>query len=160
MSDSCGPLDCSLLGSSVHGISQARILEWIAISFSWGSILPRDQTHVSCIGRQVLNHWVTKADPIHDPEPYLFKSSFPHFLLFSNFILSGWPPSLSLSLPLSHCLNPNITEIQGLCCQSLSFVFGELGSGRNSKSKDKIIHHGWKNTNKAENTHRKIVVLW
>ena len=93
-------MDCSPPGSSVHGISQARILEWIAVSF-WGSFLPRDQTHVSCIGRQILNHWVTKEDPSHDPEPYLFKSSFPHFLLFSNFILSVWPPRLSLSSSLS-----------------------------------------------------------
>ena len=37
MSDSCDPMDCSLLGSSVHGIFQARILEWITISFSRGS---------------------------------------------------------------------------------------------------------------------------
>ena len=34
MSDSCDPMDCSLSGSSVHGILQARILEWVAISFS------------------------------------------------------------------------------------------------------------------------------
>ena len=36
MSDSCDPLDCSLPGFSVHGILQARILEWVAISFSRG----------------------------------------------------------------------------------------------------------------------------
>ena len=40
----CNSMDCSLLGSSVHGISQARILEWVAISFSRGSSLPKDQT--------------------------------------------------------------------------------------------------------------------
>ena len=48
MSDSCGPVDYNLPGSSVHEISQARILEWIAISFSRGSSRPRDQTHVAC----------------------------------------------------------------------------------------------------------------
>ena len=48
------PMDCSLPGSSVHGISQARILEWVAIFFSWGSSWPRDQTHVFCIDRRVL----------------------------------------------------------------------------------------------------------
>ena len=47
MSNSCDPMYYSLPGSSVHGISQARILEWIAISFSRGSSQPRDQTHVS-----------------------------------------------------------------------------------------------------------------
>ena len=45
----CDPMDCSLPGSSVHGISQARILEWVAIPFSRGSSRPRDQTLVSCI---------------------------------------------------------------------------------------------------------------
>ena len=38
----CNPMDCSLPGSSVHGISQARILEWVAISSSRGSSPPRD----------------------------------------------------------------------------------------------------------------------
>ena len=45
----CDPIDCSLPGSSVHGIFQAIILEWIAISFSRGSSQPRDRTQVSCI---------------------------------------------------------------------------------------------------------------
>ena len=47
----CDPMDCSLPGSSVHGIFQARILEWFAISFSRAYSQPRDQTHVSCMGR-------------------------------------------------------------------------------------------------------------
>ena len=41
-------------GSSVHGISQARILKWVAISFSGESSQHKNQTHVSCIGRQIL----------------------------------------------------------------------------------------------------------
>ena len=51
------PVDCSPSGSSVHGILQARILEWDAISSSRGSAQPRDRTHVSyvsSIGRQIL----------------------------------------------------------------------------------------------------------
>ena len=44
----CDPMDCSLLSNSVYGISQARILEWVAISFSGGSSQPRDQIHVFC----------------------------------------------------------------------------------------------------------------
>ena len=51
----CDPMDSSLPGSSVHRISQARILEWVAISFSRGSPPPRDRnciSSVSCIGRQ------------------------------------------------------------------------------------------------------------
>ena len=45
----CDPMDCSPPGSSVQGILQARILEWVAISFSRGSSQPRDWTQVSCI---------------------------------------------------------------------------------------------------------------
>ena len=44
----CNPMDYSPPVSSVHGISQARILEWVAISFTRGSFTPRDWTHVSC----------------------------------------------------------------------------------------------------------------
>ena len=43
------PMNCSPPGSSVHGILQARILEWVAIPFSRGSSRPRDQTQISCI---------------------------------------------------------------------------------------------------------------
>ena len=43
----CNPMDCSPPGSSVHGILHARLLEWVAISFSRGSFWPRDQTHIS-----------------------------------------------------------------------------------------------------------------
>ena len=52
----CNPVNCSPAGSSVHGIFQARVLEWVAISFSRGSSHLRDLTHVSCIGRQILYH--------------------------------------------------------------------------------------------------------
>ena len=52
----CHPMDCSLPGSSVHGILQVRILECIAISSSRGSSQPRDRTWVFCIDRQILYH--------------------------------------------------------------------------------------------------------
>ena len=45
----CNPMDCSPPGSSVHGISQARILEWVAISFSRWSSQPRDRASVSSV---------------------------------------------------------------------------------------------------------------
>ena len=50
----CDLMDCSQAGSSVHGIFQARILDWVAVSSSRGSSQPRDGTHVSCIGRWIL----------------------------------------------------------------------------------------------------------
>ena len=55
-------MDCSPQGSSVHGISQARVLEWVAISSSRVSSWPRDQTHipcVSCIAGDLCTHWAT-----------------------------------------------------------------------------------------------------
>ena len=55
----CDPMDCSLPGSSVPGILQARILEWVAISFSRGSPWPKDRTRVSCITGRRLTVWAT-----------------------------------------------------------------------------------------------------
>ena len=69
-------MDCSSSGSSVHGILQARVLEWIAISFSRGPSQIRDGIHFSCTGRQVLCHWTT-WEPLH------------HWLLGIVFILHG-----------------------------------------------------------------------
>ena len=51
------PMDCSAPGSSIHGIFQARILEWFAISFSRGSSQPRDQTWVSCTAEKLFTDW-------------------------------------------------------------------------------------------------------
>ena len=55
----CDPMDCSPSGSSVHGIPQARILEWIAIPFSRGISQPRDRTKVSCITGRFFTVWAT-----------------------------------------------------------------------------------------------------
>ena len=56
----CDPMDCSLPGSRVHGILQARILEWVAILFSRGSPQPRDQTQVSCIASGFFTSCATR----------------------------------------------------------------------------------------------------
>ena len=61
-SDSLWP-HCSPTGSSVHGISQARILEWVAISSSRGYSRTKDQTCVSCIDGRVLSHWPPGKPP-------------------------------------------------------------------------------------------------
>ena len=83
LSDSSDSVDCSPPGPSVHGISQARILEWVAIFFSWGSSWARDQIHISCIGRWVL---------------YYFPCSF-----------STYSVDFQCSLPLSHQGSPCYT---------------------------------------------------
>ena len=60
----CDPIDCSLPGSSVHGIFQASLLEWVAISFSRGSSRPRDWTRVSCIVGRHFTVWTTREAQI------------------------------------------------------------------------------------------------
>ena len=64
MSDSYDPMDFILPGSCVHGILQVRILKCVAIFFSRGFSWPRDQTCLSCIGRQIVYHWTTREDLI------------------------------------------------------------------------------------------------
>ena len=54
------PTLCDPPGSTVHGIVQTRILQWVAILFSRGSSQPRDWTRISRIGRQILYHWATR----------------------------------------------------------------------------------------------------
>ena len=58
-------IDCSPLGSCVHGIILASILEWVAISSSRGSSQPRNPTHFSCTGRQILYHWAIWKAPFY-----------------------------------------------------------------------------------------------
>ena len=59
----CNTADCDLPGSSVHGILQARILEWVAISFSRESSRPRDRTWVFCIAGRYFTIWATTETP-------------------------------------------------------------------------------------------------
>ena len=67
----CNPMDCSLAGSSAHGILHARILEWIAISLSMGPSQPRDQTQVSWIAGRYFTVWIPR-----ESIPYVLASAF------------------------------------------------------------------------------------
>ena len=87
----------SLPGSSVHGIFQGRILEWVTIFYSKGSYQPRDWTHVSCIaciGRWILYHWhqdtqhILCCPPSHLTLP-VFKSGVGMWPKLSNQRISG-----------------------------------------------------------------------
>ena len=62
-SNSCDPMGCISAGSSVRVISQARKLEWVAISFSRGSYRHRDQTLVSCTAGEFFTDWATREAP-------------------------------------------------------------------------------------------------
>ena len=59
----CDPMDCSLSGSSVHGIFQVRVLKWIAISYSRGSSQPRNRTQVSRIAGRCFAVWAAREAP-------------------------------------------------------------------------------------------------
>ena len=68
----CDPMDCSPPGSSVHGILQARTLEWVVIFFSRGSSRPRDRTHVSGLAVDSLpvsHSLISYCQPTPSPSP-------------------------------------------------------------------------------------------
>ena len=76
-------------GSSVHGIFQAKILKWVAVSSSRGSSQPRNQTHVSCFsctGGWILYHWATGKPRLSSGETEINKASFFFFLQFREII--------------------------------------------------------------------------
>ena len=76
VSDSCDHIDCRLLGSSVHGILQARILEWIAISFSRGSARLRNWTQVFCTWRHTLYSLSYGGSQIHKSAQSCFNNTY------------------------------------------------------------------------------------
>ena len=99
----CDPKDCTPPGSSVHRISQARILEWVAISFSRESSQPRDQIHVCCIDRWILYHWAIREVQsglgfITNTQMHLFA----RLTSVSNLFWSSWCYSLLL---LGYCFS-------------------------------------------------------
>ena len=144
----CDPMDCSLPGSSVHGIFQIRIWEWVAIPFFRGSSRPRDQTQGLMLCRQILYHLSHEGSPtdgVGKLRPkgmeHLFRAIQPtidrsevHSQDLGNilFLVSqpkelGWPKSLSF-FPYY------LTE-------KLEWTFGQ--SNRLSKKKKKKTQHGY-----------------
>ena len=71
----------------VYGVFQARILEWVAISFSRGSSHTRDQAHVSCIGRWIIYHWATREAHIYI---YTHMYRLFSFMRLLKFEISSW----------------------------------------------------------------------
>ena len=109
----CDPMDCSLPGSSVHGILQARILEWVAIPFSRGSSQLRDRTRI-CIAGRFFTIWATRETLIYhysylfyveQTEPQRCSGGCPRSQSWSsqpfNPILAGACSTLKLSLSSS-----------------------------------------------------------
>ena len=84
----CNPMDYSLPSSSVHGILQTRILEWVAIPFSGGSSQQKEQTHVSCIDRLILYRLSHQRSPY---SVYLFKNCLFFYLqTYVSILLCIW----------------------------------------------------------------------
>ena len=90
----CNPVDHSPPGSSVQGIFQARILEWVAISSFRESSWPTDWTCISCISRWILYHWATWEDPTNTQESHDYNLSLHQgsgfSTLMSIFFLNWW----------------------------------------------------------------------
>ena len=99
-------MDCSLPGSSVHGIFQARVLEWVAIPFSRGSFRPRDWTQVSCIAGDSL-----PADPAGKPKNTGVGSlSLLHRIFPTQGSKPGLPHWRQILYHLRHQRSPRILE--------------------------------------------------
>ena len=100
----CDLMDCNLPGSLVHGILQARVLEWVAISFSRGSSHPRDRTRVSCTAGGRFTIWATRE---------AWGKCF--IFWFANFNLQ----QLRRQIPASHSMgwqrSPSDGRAQALC---------------------------------------------
>ena len=80
----CEPLDCNPPGTFVHGILQARRLEWVAMPPSRGSSRPRDGTHISCTGRQILYHLSPTGSPKEEVALGIHHTLHPVFLVASR----------------------------------------------------------------------------
>ena len=124
------PMDCSLPGSSLRGILQARVLEWVAISFSRGSSWPRDGTWVSRIPGRRFNLWATReaqlvvqlcptlCDPTYCSSP---GSSIPGIFQARKL---KW-----VAIPFSKGIFPSRGLNQGLLhCRQILYHLGHQGS--------------------------------
>ena len=101
-------MDGNLSGSAVHGIFQARILEWGATCFSRGSSQPRDRTRVSCIAERCFTLWATREAP--DATKYMnmgndWKNRRRH-------MLRGETLGMEQSIPVAISRETRVSEIQ------------------------------------------------
>ena len=102
----CGPMDCSPPGSSVHGILQARILEWVVMPSSRGSFQPRDRTQVSRIAGGFFTAWATRK---HMLEESVIDTAPPVTSLCSS--------SLACKISLTWYLSFSFVKKLGLHCK-------------------------------------------
>ena len=156
----CDPMDCSLPGSSIHGIFQARVLEWVAISFSRGSSRPKDRTRVSRIVGRCFVIWATRE--IHPgrlvtlKNILLIKAETKISLNFENV----WPSEHSNCFDISDCAeNGALLHYWGL---RVNFLENTLWKESICK---KMEHDKWWQSNgkchtEAENPELFLLDLW
>ena len=131
-------MDCSPPGSSVHGIIQARILEWVAIPFSRGSSWPRDQTWVSCIAGRFFTIWATReahGKPVPSSTTWARPSFPPHTMLKTllaqslhseKLAKSSWAWIFPVGLTLPTPSLPSLTLVSVSWPNSEAHVFSSL----------------------------------
>ena len=140
----CNPMDCGLPGSSVHGILQTRILEWIAIPFSGGAFWPRDRTQVLFIAGRFFTVWATGKITLSLAPVYSFELKaqkwWPGFAIKNDEwcqVLLVFPRALSSKAPFpSHWVDVwKATLVKTLNC---NFLFSWM---RTSESPSPIFFH-------------------
>ena len=138
----CDPMDCSPPGSSVHGILQARILEWVAISSSRGSSWPRDRTHASC-SSCIAGRFFTTEAPGKPSESCSVMSDC--LQLYSPWNFPGQNTGVgSLSL-LQRIFLTQGSNPGPLHCRQILYQLSHLGNPSNSTTGDiPWENHNWK----------------
>ena len=145
----CNPMDCSPPGSSVGGILQAGILEWVAIPISRGSPKLRDWIHGSYIAGRFFTVWATRKTPFlpHSKEPG--QCPLPFHLLhllyhppFFSFLISTLPFYILLVFVFSLCPSHQPTLFSLLKGLGEGIEKGvHLPSTRNSQKKRRFLTH-------------------
>ena len=122
------PMDCSPPGSSVHGILQKRILEWVAILFSRGSSWPRDKIQVSCIADRRFTLWA-----IREAQDPLYSDLFPLSVLsYINIGICSFV--LILLLVLTQCITLRLFLSSAVTMSNMSSLSNMLTMGSITKA--------------------------
>ena len=126
----CNPMDCRLPDPFVHGILQARMLEWVAMTSSRGSSQPRDRTHISCGSCSTGGFFITEP-----PGKSIRKVTRGQMLRLSRSKLSPWLPGMAnpeqpryLSLNLAHSTMHHLQEVSEHRSQRVRDLFLSLPS--------------------------------
>ena len=125
-------MNCSPPSSSVHGILQARTLEWVAIPFSRGSSRPREQTCVSCTAGRFFTIWATREAQIHTYlhlilQVFLAPTSFSRYYLAS--FLAFIEKFLKRAVDI-YCFNCCLFFLSGILSNQISSLWLPYGSSQ------------------------------